>query len=159
MPWLRDYCSEIQLVGRGRQFYNISCGCADGTSLKTISSWSGGEMRRVIVLSMGLVMMTVYAKQTTTGKLRSPEHGVLCDQYICADSGGISVRLTARYIGERQAKNLEILGRADLMAFTFDGGVFCDTREKLCRDDKYFGTDGKRSGKINSHFTEILFGK
>lgn len=71
----------------------------------------------------------------------------------------ISVRLTARYIGERQAKNLEILGRADLMAFTFDGGVFCDTREKLCRDDKYFGTDGKRSGKINNHFTEILFGK
>ncbi|MEY7343618.1 YcgJ family protein, partial [Escherichia coli] len=29
-------------------------------------------------------------------------------------------------------------------------GVFCDVKEKLCRDDRYFGVDGKRSGKIKS---------
>ena len=35
--------------------------------------------------------------------------------------------------------------------------VFCDVKEKLCRDDRYFGVDGKRSGKINQTTTKMLF--
>ncbi|ENT7553171.1 YcgJ family protein, partial [Shigella flexneri] len=30
-------------------------------------------------------------------------------------------------------------------------------KEKLCRDDRYFGVDGKRSGKINQTTTKMLF--
>ena len=35
-------------------------------------------------------------------------------------------------------------------------GVVCDPY-KLCRDDRYFGVDGKRSGKINQTTTKMLF--
>ncbi|HBA6306489.1 TPA: hypothetical protein J2F63_004671, partial [Escherichia coli] len=45
----------------------------------------------------------------------------------------------------------------DPSEFTFANGVFCDVKEKLCRDDRYFGVDGKRSGKINQITTKMLF--
>ncbi|EKH0144839.1 hypothetical protein O4N03_004283, partial [Shigella flexneri] len=45
----------------------------------------------------------------------------------------------------------------DPSEFTFVNGVFCDVKEKLCRDDRYFGVDGKRSGKINQTTTKMLF--
>ncbi|WP_187426364.1 YcgJ family protein, partial [Enterococcus faecium] len=45
----------------------------------------------------------------------------------------------------------------DPSEFTFANGVFCDVKEKLCRDDRYFGVDGNRSGKINQTTTKMLF--
>lgn len=89
----------------------------------------------------------------------SPAPGVLCDKTVCADEHGLSVALTTKYIGPKQGEKMAAAGEFDTTAFTFRGGVFCDTRERLCRDDRYFGPDGKRSGKINPHYTALLFGQ
>lgn len=88
----------------------------------------------------------------------SPHPGVLCDAYICADSTGISQALTGKYLGQGRADKLAAAGAFDTRAFTFAGGLFCDVEEKLCRDDRYFGPDGKRSGRVNHHYTALLFG-
>lgn len=90
--------------------------------------------------------------------LHSPRPGVLCDSYICADGQGISRRLTSQYLGQVRGDKLRAMGAFDTQAFTFEGGVFCDVRARLCRDDRYFGPDGKRSGAINKHYTQLLFG-
>lgn len=57
----------------------------------------------------------------------------------------------------KAAENLQSLQGYDPSEFTFANGVFCDVKEKLCRDDRYFGVDGKRSGKINQTTTKMLF--
>ncbi|RIG60776.1 hypothetical protein CUA59_23310, partial [Shigella flexneri] len=57
---------------------------------------------------------------------------------------------------EIQGASLSLQGY-DPSEFTFANGVFCDVKEKLCRDDRYFGVDGKRSGKINQTTTKMLF--
>ena len=69
----------------------------------------------------------------------------------------ISPELTRKYLGEKAAENLQSLQGYDPSEFTFANGVFCDVKEKLCRDDRYFGVDGKRSGKINQITTKMLF--
>ena len=79
------------------------------------------------------------------------------DPYICVNSDGISPELTRKYLGEKAAENLQSLQGYDPSEFTFANGVFCDVKEKLCRDDRYFGVDGKRSGKINQITTKMLF--
>ena len=91
------------------------------------------------------------------GGLQSPACGVVCDPYICVSSDGISPALTRKYLGEKAAENLQSLQGCDPSEFTFSNGVFCDVKEKLCRDDRYFGVDGKRSGKINQTTTKMLF--
>ncbi|HCN7028922.1 TPA: YcgJ family protein, partial [Escherichia coli] len=58
---------------------------------------------------------------------------------------------------KKAAENLQSLQGYDPSEFTFANGVFCDVKEKLCRDDRYFGVDGKRSGKINQITTKMLF--
>lgn len=89
----------------------------------------------------------------------SPASGVLCDNAMCADEQGLTVALTTKYIGQTQGEKLAAAGQFDTMDFTFSGGLFCDTSERLCRDDRYFGADGKRGGKVNPHFTTLLFGE
>ena len=73
------------------------------------------------------------------------------------DSDGISPELTRKYLGEKAADNLQSVEGYDPSQFTFSNGVFCDVKEKLCRDDRYFGMDGQRSGKINQTTTKMLF--
>ncbi|WP_079964600.1 YcgJ family protein [Salmonella enterica] len=107
------------------------------------------------LLLLSILPLSVFA--VTTGP-NSPVPGVLCDKTICADEHGVSVALTTKYLGQKQANKLAAAGKFDTSTFSFQGGLFCDTTERLCRDDRYFGTDGKRSGKINIHYTELLFG-
>ncbi len=57
----------------------------------------------------------------------------------------------------KAAENLQSVQGYDPSEFTFSNGVFCDVKEKLCRDDRYFGVNGKRSGKINQTTTKMLF--
>ena len=59
--------------------------------------------------------------------------------YICVNSDGISPELTRKYLGEKAAENLQSVQGYDPSEFTFANGVFCDVKEKLCRDDRYFG--------------------
>ncbi|MFX1675517.1 YcgJ family protein [Paraburkholderia sp. A2WS-5] len=90
--------------------------------------------------------------------LRSPERGVLCDRYICANEKGISRALTEKYLGQRVAAKVFSQGDFDLTAFTFANGIFCDVKERLCRQDRYYGADGKRTGAVSGKYTRLLFG-
>lgn len=109
-----------------------------------------------LFLVMSLFVSSVSGKERK--ELYSPACGILCDKFICADPDGISPGLTEKYLGEKAAKELKALGEYNPKEFTFLNGVFCDVKEKLCRNDRYFDKDGKRSGKINRNATMMLFG-
>ena len=79
--------------------------------------------------------------------------GVVCDPYICVSSDGISPELT-EISRRKNAETLQSLQGYD-PEFTFSN-VFCDVKEKLCRDDRYFGVDGKR-WKNQSNHHKMLF--
>ncbi|MDX3905571.1 MAG: YcgJ family protein [Pigmentiphaga sp.] len=107
-------------------------------------------------------MFTVAAKGAPAEQktdVRSPASGVLCDPYLCANEKGISRALTAQYLGETTAAKLFSQGQFSLTEFTLSNGVFCDTKERLCREDRYYGPDGKRSGAVSKKYTELLFHK
>ena len=108
-----------------------------------------------------IVLLLVSANATAhAGKsvaLRSPERGVLCDQYGCANSTGVSRGLTEKYLGKSAATKLFSQGDFDLTEFTFSNGIFCDVKERLCRQDRYYGAGGKRSGAISEKYTKLLF--
>lgn len=89
--------------------------------------------------------------------LISPVKGVVCDVYFCADAMGISEALTTKYLGVKKGKQLTAQDKFDRTAFTFANGIYCDTKEKVCRKDRYFGADGKPSGKIDRTTTQWLF--
>lgn len=83
-------------------------------------------MKSVIMalfLVPGLFMASAVAKQPESAAVYSPGRGVLCDQYFCADSTGISFVLTKHYAGSVQLKT-EIYGDFDRTAFTFSNGIF-----------------------------------
>ena len=110
----------------------------------------------VIALSLGALSANVMAN-TTKSSPRSPTDGVVCDVYFCANDKGVSAELTTRYLGKKKGKRLTAQANFDHSAFTFSNGVFCDSTERLCRKDRYFGVDGKRSGKVDEHYTELLY--
>ncbi len=89
--------------------------------------------------------------------LSTPASGVVCDNYFCADAAGISDVLTTQYLGAKKGKQLAVQGEFDRTAFTFANGIYCDTKEKVCRKDCYFGADGKPSGAIDKTTTQLLF--
>lgn len=92
-------------------------------------------------------------------ELRTPAPGVLCDRYVCANEKGLSEALTRHHMGDKAADRIFNQGEFDLTEFTFSNGVFCDVKERLCREDRYFGDDGKRSGAVSRRYTELLFGQ
>ena len=114
------------------------------------------NMMRIFYIGLSGVGM-MFSSMASGNGLQSPACGVVCDPYICVSSDGISPALTRKYLGEKAAENLQSLQGYDPSEFTFSNGVFCDVKEKLCRDDRYFGVDGKRSGKINQTTTKMLF--
>ncbi len=125
------------------------------TSIKTITYLS--DTGCLEIQGASLMMFSSMASGHDAGGLQSPACGVVCDPYICVNSDGISPELTRKYLGEKAAENLQSLQGYDPSEFTFANGVFCDVKEKLYRDDRYFGVDGKRSGKINQTTTKMLF--
>lgn len=111
----------------------------------------------VLMLSLAFVATSAHAtkaKQT----LQSPASGVVCDKYICADTSGVSELLTEKYLGKKRSQHLISQGEFDHSEFTFANGIFCDVKEKLCRKDRYYGVDGKRSGAVDKETTRMLFG-
>lgn len=88
----------------------------------------------------------------------SPKQGVLCDKYACANDKGLSKALTEKYISKKAAAKLFSQGEFDTTEFTLSNGIFCDTKEQLCRKDRYFEADGKRSS-VSDKYTKMLFGK
>ncbi|MBV7515720.1 YcgJ family protein [Pseudomonas sp. PDM25] len=41
--------------------------------------------------------------------------------------------------------------------FTFVNGIFCDVKERLCREDRYYGVDGKLCEAVSKKYTQLLF--
>jgi hypothetical protein len=111
-----------------------------------------------LALLLAVGVMPAHAKQQT--KIQSPVSGVLCDRYLCANKKGISRELTEKYLGKKAAANkLFATSDVDLTEFTFANGTFCDTKERLCREDRYYGANGQRSGAVSKKFTKALFGE
>lgn len=104
------------------------------------------------------VWLPVWAHAETTKSLLFPATGVVCDAYVCADAQGLSTPLTARYLGKKQSRKLEALGEFDRTSFVLANGVYCDTREKVCRKDRYYGAEGRPSGSVDEVTTRQLFG-
>ncbi|QPR27274.1 hypothetical protein I6G97_12625 [Edwardsiella hoshinae] len=115
-------------------------------------------LRRMLLLgvSWSLAALT-QAQGDANAALRSPQAGVLCDRYFCADAKGVSRSLTVRYLGLRAAQRVFSPGAFDHTAFTFANGIFCDTRARLCWEDRYYGSDGKHSAAISARYTALLF--
>lgn len=109
-------------------------------------------------LMAGALMLVALGTHAATKPLHSPAKGVVCDAYFCANAQGVSTALTARYLGKKKGAQLDAQGAFDRTAFTFANGIYCDTKEKVCRKDRYFGADGKPSGAIDVVTTGQLFG-
>ncbi len=87
----------------------------------------------------------------------SPKSGIICDKYFCASNNeGVSNELTENYLGVQKAKTLKNSGDFDRSEFTFSNGIFCDIKEKLCRKNRYYDANGKRS-RVNEKYTKVLF--
>ena len=110
-----------------------------------------------LTLLLAASVMPAQAKQNSS--LKSPASGVLCDRYVCANgTDGISRPLTEKYLGKKVASKLSSQGDFDPTEFTFANGIFCDVKERLCREDRYYGEGGKRTGAVSKKYTELLFG-
>ncbi|WP_324733599.1 YcgJ family protein [Pseudomonas paeninsulae] len=108
------------------------------------------------------LLLAVSAIPTHAGQrapLRSPEPGVLCDRYLCVNDKGVSRKLTEKYLSKKAATKLFSQGDFDLTEFTFANRIFCDVKERLCREDRYYGANGERSGAVSRKYTELLFGQ
>ncbi|CAI1002471.1 MULTISPECIES: YcgJ family protein [Serratia] len=110
-----------------------------------------------IILLVTVLGLASFAGTASSDKRHFPVAGVVCDAYFCADAAGVSDRLTAGYLGERQARKLIAHGRFDRTEFTFDNGIFCSVRARECRRTRYFGADGQHAGAIDRVATEWLF--
>lgn len=99
------------------------------------------------------------ANAGTSGSVQLRAPGVLCDRFMCADDKGISRSLTERYLGAHAATRLFSQGDFSLTEFTFANGIFCDVKARVCRINRYYGENGKRSGAISKKYTALLFGK
>lgn len=111
-----------------------------------------------VVTSLFALAASAVEAQPSAG-ISSPRHRVLCDRYLCANDKGVSRALTAKYRGRKAAARLYAQGNFDPTQFTLSNGVFCDVKERLCRTNRFYGTDGKRSGPVSKRYTSILFGK
>ncbi|MEQ4958857.1 YcgJ family protein [Enterobacter hormaechei] len=108
----------------------------------------------LLIIGGGSPLLASAAKQN---KLNSPAKGIVCDAYFCADAAGLSDFLTIKYLGKKKGEQLASQGKFNREVFTFSNGVYCDTKEKICRKDRYFGTDGKPTGDVDRITTHILF--
>ena len=107
-----------------------------------------------------LAVSAMSAQAKSPARLKSPASGVLCDRYVCANDKGISRALTETYLGKKAVAN-EVFtsSNVDLTEFTFANGIFCDVKERLCREDRYYGANGQRSGALSKKYTKLLFGE
>ncbi|MEL4073332.1 YcgJ family protein [Ochrobactrum sp. GPK 3] len=116
-------------------------------------------MRKSILFILAAGFATVTSPTLSAQKERvfSPVQGVLCDQYFCANKHGISNGLTARYLGQKAADKLIAMGNFDRASFTFSNGVFCETKDRRCYQDRYFRS-AERRGLASNRYTRLLFG-
>lgn len=113
----------------------------------------------ISVFGLAIALSPMLANAKTAPVLTSPEKNVLCDKFVCVSGKeGVSVELTQKYLGSKQAKAIQNAGDFDKTAVTFANGIFYDVNEQKCHVDRYFEADGKRSA-ISDKYTKKLFGK
>ncbi|MCX5493341.1 YcgJ family protein [Kaistia dalseonensis] len=115
-------------------------------------------MKTIAWTMLALALMGTPAFAASGKILQSPQAGVLCDPYMCADANGVSKRLTETFLGKAVATKLFSQGAFDTSEFTFANGVFCDVKERACHKDRYFDANGKRS-PVDAQATAQLFNK
>ena len=86
----------------------------------------------------------------------SPQQGIICDRKssFCADSYGISIAYTKRYLGNRAAKRLQRRierDRMDTKSYTLSNGIYCNSRRYRCYQSRY------SDAQPNRKYTNILF--
>jgi len=89
------------------------------------------------------------------GDVSSPTPGVVCDYRsgFCADSQGISLALTKKYLGNAKMKHWEYKLRKksfDATRFTFSNGIYCDTGAETCWNNRY-------RDRVDRYYTQHLF--
>lgn len=118
-------------------------------------------MSRTLLLYAVAVLLAVSfipAQAKPLARVRSPAPGVLCDRYICANDKGISRELTEKYLGKKAAAKTFTWPDINLTEFTFANGIFCDVKERLCRENRYYDANGQRAGAVSRKYTTLLFG-
>ena len=111
------------------------------------------------VLLIGCQATPMNPQQPIQGiDLKQPEAKTVCDQYICANSAGLSKELTQKYLGLDQANKVFSQGQFSHTQFTFANGIFCDTEAQKCYVDRYFNGNGQRSA-VAENYTQALFGQ
>ena len=89
-----------------------------------------------------------------------PANGVVCDKKAgyCADSQGLSLRYTERYLSKQARVKLDKITRGadvNLQEFTLSNGAHCDAKERLCYTDRYYP---RTADKRDSILTRKLYG-
>lgn len=113
------------------------------------------HLPRTLLLSLATILAA--CTSAPREEVYTPKKGVICDKYICADNKGISTELTAQYLGAEAAQKIMSQGEFNTTEFTLMNGIFCDTKERLCRVDRYFSANGQRSA-VSDKYTKMLFG-
>ena len=101
-------------------------------------------MKLVNVLGAGLAVamgLTAAVAQAKDGRINysksvfSPERGVICDTYFCADGTGISMSWTEKYLGPKAVTAFNKMtegGDFDGSEFVLSNGVQCKTKINAC---------------------------
>lgn len=117
-------------------------------------------IKRTLCLVLYAALTAPIALASTANTLITPTKGVLCDQYLCADENGVSVKLTKKYLGDIVAKALTSQGDFDVTEFTFANKISCDTKVKKCYVDRYYNADGDGTrSAVDPKYTAELFGR
>lgn len=83
----------------------------------------------------------------------SPEQGIVCDTKagFCSDSQGIGMTLTKEYLGQAAQDKLISFGDDFVTtSFGMSNGVYCDSDDKRCYNNKL-------KDRVNKRYTKMLF--
>ncbi len=107
-----------------------------------------------LLVGMGMV---AYTTQISAQTLKLPKRGVLCDEYVCVASNGVSKKLTAQYLGQQRSNKIVTKNAVDMRAFVFSNGLYCDTDAQLCYVNRYFDHHGQRT--VDAYYSNWLYGR
>ncbi|QNY07672.1 hypothetical protein IC769_07505 [Acinetobacter seifertii] len=69
------------------------------------------------IIGCSCFMLSSVAMAKNNSGVFSPQKGVICDKYICADKKGISKKLTTKYLGPYKANKAFSQGDFDTSAW------------------------------------------
>ena len=118
-------------------------------------------MKRVIPALLSFSAFCFLSGPSLSGQsnpLKSPEKGVLCDQYFCADRHGISGGLTTKYLGAAVTQAMMVHSTFNPKSFIFSNGIACEIEEQRCYEAQYRDTQRGKRNRVSLAYTTLLFG-